>query len=188
MSTALGCVAAHYQVQGRTGPRQASQPRHVRCDLPDAHVAIPPSATRPEATVRAVRLPSGRPPTRTVPAPSSAMIPELLPRLPDRRMEFSIRDSNNNTTRALPHTTITPAVGDSRLPNTTIQEGHALATAREATQQSHNKRSYQPLVTQGPNVAWLPESPHKLAQGKRRKLMDPKPWMRFHPFVETLER
>ena len=31
-------------------------------------------------------------------------------------------------------------------------------------------------------------SPHKIAQGKRRKLMDPAPWMRFHPFVATLER
>ena len=31
-------------------------------------------------------------------------------------------------------------------------------------------------------------SPHKLAQGKRRKLMNPSPWMRFHPFVETLEK
>ena len=31
-------------------------------------------------------------------------------------------------------------------------------------------------------------SPHKLAQGKRRKLMSPSPWMRFHPFVETLEK
>ena len=30
-------------------------------------------------------------------------------------------------------------------------------------------------------------SPHKLAQGKRRKLMEPAPWMRFHPFVATLE-
>ena len=31
-------------------------------------------------------------------------------------------------------------------------------------------------------------SPHKLAQGKRRKLMEPAPWMRFHPFVATLEQ
>jgi hypothetical protein len=31
-------------------------------------------------------------------------------------------------------------------------------------------------------------SPHKLAQGKRRKLMDPVPWMRFHSFAATLER
>ena len=30
-------------------------------------------------------------------------------------------------------------------------------------------------------------SPHKVAQGKRRKLMEPAPWMRFHPFVATLE-
>jgi hypothetical protein len=30
-------------------------------------------------------------------------------------------------------------------------------------------------------------SPRKLAQGKRRKLMEPAPWMRFHPFVATLE-
>jgi hypothetical protein len=34
----------------------------------------------------------------------------------------------------------------------------------------------------------IPEaSPHKRAQGKRRKLMEPAPWMRFHPFVATLE-
>jgi hypothetical protein len=33
-----------------------------------------------------------------------------------------------------------------------------------------------------------PDSPHKAAQGKRRKLMDPAPWTRFHPFVATLER
>ena len=32
------------------------------------------------------------------------------------------------------------------------------------------------------------ESPHKAAQGKRRKLMDPAPWTRFHPFVATLEK
>ena len=31
-------------------------------------------------------------------------------------------------------------------------------------------------------------SPHKLAQGKRIKLMDPEPWMRFHPFTATLEQ
>ena len=32
-------------------------------------------------------------------------------------------------------------------------------------------------------------SPHKLAQCKRRKLMEPAPWMRFHPaFVATLEQ
>jgi hypothetical protein len=31
-------------------------------------------------------------------------------------------------------------------------------------------------------------SPHKLAQGKRRKLMEPAPWMQFHPFVATLEQ
>jgi hypothetical protein len=31
-------------------------------------------------------------------------------------------------------------------------------------------------------------SPHKLSQGKRRKLMEPAPWMRFHPFVATLEQ
>ena len=30
-------------------------------------------------------------------------------------------------------------------------------------------------------------SPHQLAQGKRRRLMNPEPWMRFHPFVATLE-
>ncbi len=30
-------------------------------------------------------------------------------------------------------------------------------------------------------------SPHKPAQGKRRKLMEPAPWMRFHPFVATLD-
>ena len=29
-------------------------------------------------------------------------------------------------------------------------------------------------------------SPHKVAQGKQWKLMDPAPWMRFHPFVATL--
>ena len=27
-----------------------------------------------------------------------------------------------------------------------------------------------------------------MAQGKRRRLMDPEPWMRFHPFVATLEQ
>ena len=27
-------------------------------------------------------------------------------------------------------------------------------------------------------------SPHKVAQGRRQKLMDPAPWMRFHPFVK----
>ena len=27
----------------------------------------------------------------------------------------------------------------------------------------------------------------QIAQGKRRKLMDPEPWIRFHPFVATLE-
>ncbi|KAI2506220.1 hypothetical protein MHU86_8255 [Fragilaria crotonensis] len=32
------------------------------------------------------------------------------------------------------------------------------------------------------------ESPHKIAQGKLRKLMNPEPWMRFHPFVATLEQ
>jgi hypothetical protein len=31
-------------------------------------------------------------------------------------------------------------------------------------------------------------SPHKRAQGKRRKWMEPAPWMRFHPFVATLEQ
>ncbi|KAI2511269.1 adenylate kinase [Fragilaria crotonensis] len=31
-------------------------------------------------------------------------------------------------------------------------------------------------------------SPHKMAQGKLIKLMDPEPWMRFHPFVATLEQ
>ena len=31
-------------------------------------------------------------------------------------------------------------------------------------------------------------SPHKVAQGKRRKLMEPAQWMRFHPFVATLEK
>ncbi|KAI2511562.1 adenylate kinase [Fragilaria crotonensis] len=31
-------------------------------------------------------------------------------------------------------------------------------------------------------------SPHKQAQGKRRKLMEPAPWMQFHPFVATLEQ
>jgi hypothetical protein len=32
------------------------------------------------------------------------------------------------------------------------------------------------------------ESPHKIAQGKLRKLMSPEPWMQFHPFVATLEQ
>jgi len=32
------------------------------------------------------------------------------------------------------------------------------------------------------------ESPHKIAQGKRRKLMNPQKWMKFHPFVSTLEQ
>ena len=32
------------------------------------------------------------------------------------------------------------------------------------------------------------ESPHQIAQGKRRRLMNPEPWMRFHPFVATLEQ
>jgi hypothetical protein len=31
-------------------------------------------------------------------------------------------------------------------------------------------------------------SPHQLAQGKRRRLMNPEPWMRFHPFISTLEQ
>jgi hypothetical protein len=31
-------------------------------------------------------------------------------------------------------------------------------------------------------------SPHQIAQGKRRRLMNPEPWMRFHPFVATLEQ
>ena len=31
-------------------------------------------------------------------------------------------------------------------------------------------------------------SPHQIAQGKRRRLMSPEPWMRFHPFVATLEQ
>ncbi len=31
-------------------------------------------------------------------------------------------------------------------------------------------------------------SPQKMAQGKRRKLMDPESWMRFHPFVAILEQ
>ena len=31
-------------------------------------------------------------------------------------------------------------------------------------------------------------SPHKIAQGKRRKLMEPASWMRFHPFIETLRK
>ena len=26
-------------------------------------------------------------------------------------------------------------------------------------------------------------SPHQIAQGKRQKLMNPEPWMRFHPFL-----
>ena len=32
----------------------------------------------------------------------------------------------------------------------------------------------------------LVASPHKCAQGKRRKLTEPAPWMRFHPFLATL--
>ena len=34
----------------------------------------------------------------------------------------------------------------------------------------------------------LVASPHKQAQAKRRKLMEPGPWMRFHPFIATLEQ
>ena len=201
MLTALGCVTAHYPVLGRTGPRQASQSRHVRFDLPNAHDASQPPATHLEAMARAVRLPTGRPPTRIVPGPSSAIVPDpLLRRLPDRLMEFSIRGSNNNSTLAEPPTTITPAVvspaGYSRHPHIAIstQFQEDLATSREAPQlqnqsTSHNKRSYQALVAQGPNIARLPNSSHKLlAQGKRQKLMDPEPWMQFHPFMETLER
>ena len=33
-----------------------------------------------------------------------------------------------------------------------------------------------------------PSAPRHMAQGKRRRLMDPEPWMRFHPFVATLEQ
>ena len=47
-------------------------------------------------------------------------------------------------------------------------------------------RSYT-LEARAPTPATLAcGSPHQIAQGKRRQLMKPESWMRFHPFVETL--
>ena len=165
LSIAPDCVTANYLVQGRTGPREVGRSRHVRFDLPESHDVSRPSVMRHEPTARTVRLSNGLPPTCTVPAPLGGIL-EPLQRLPDRRVEFAWQDADNTTTITVPHTTITPVV----------------------TPAGYNQRSYQESVAQRPNVARMPDSPHKLAQGKRRKLMDPEPWMRFHPFVETLER
>jgi hypothetical protein len=59
---------------------------------------------------------------------------------------------------------------------------------RKVTWKGIRKVQFQELPPPNPIIHIAVASPHKLAQGKRQKLMDPAPWMRFHPFVATLER
>ena len=86
------------------------------------------------------------------------------------------------------------AMRESRL-KTRPARGHHMLLA-EPTQHTPRKRTRKRLRrVQFVDLITLPSgsttpiaSPHKLAQGKRRKLIEPAPWMRFHPFVATLEQ
>jgi hypothetical protein len=59
---------------------------------------------------------------------------------------------------------------------------------RKSTREGTRKVQVEELPPPNQIIHTAVASPHKVAQGKRQKLMDPALWMRFHPFVATLER
>ena len=58
----------------------------------------------------------------------------------------------------------------------------------QATRKRSRRVQFLDLEISHPGTIIPVASPHRLAQGKRRKLMEPASWMWFHPFVATLER
>jgi hypothetical protein len=69
------------------------------------------------------------------------------------------------------------------------QAAHSMHATRATTRNETRKVQFLDIARPDPaSLTTIPiASPHKRAQGKRRKLMELAPWMRFHPFVATLE-
>ena len=59
---------------------------------------------------------------------------------------------------------------------------------QEETRKRTRRLQFVDLIIPASDSTILAASPHKLAQGKRWKLMEPAPCMQFHPFVATWEQ
>jgi hypothetical protein len=75
-------------------------------------------------------------------------------------------------------------------PRAHAQAAHSVYATRAITRKETRKVQFLDLASPDPaSLTTIPiASPHKRAQGKGRKLMEPAPWMQFHLFVATLEQ
>ena len=74
-----------------------------------------------------------------------------------------------------------------RMRATTMGQPTAMPTPQCGTAHTGVRRQPPPVARAPlPAPPMACASPHKTAQGKRRRLMNPEPWMCFHPFVATL--
>jgi hypothetical protein len=146
-----------------------------------ADVIRNPDVPRQRPMAPPVWPPQGEPPTGTAPALSGILRnPEMPRRVTDRPVEFPIREP-----RIVQHTTILapPVIGH---PTTTVRTIPYTSSVPAPNTTPATIRTG--AVAPPAGVAAHHASPHKMAQGKRLKLMDPAPWMRFHPFFATLEQ
>lgn len=159
-----------------------------------------PTLCSPQRTAIPAWFPRGEPTTRTVPAPAGMLHnPETHHRMTDRRLYPA--DLGPVLGQGTGGVLVSGAPGHPETSQRAPDRPNSFLTREPRIMRQHST-TIMPLpdlpllpttlVTQ-PNIAFLPgsgahASPHKLAQGKRRKLMDPEVWMRFHPFVATLEQ
>ena len=174
-----------------TPPRAERRPARVRAGLTIVPAHQPPGIPASPVTGTTLLLmpahadvtqnPETRAGLPIKPSPPAAVaaVAGIL-RHPERRARTTDRPFRVSFSESFSHSiTLAPV----RLGHPTISAAsHKIANRTSA----HNRSS---VLAAGPRPQPTITAMHapQIAQGKRRKLMDPEPWMRFHPFVATLE-